>query len=92
MKFPNYLLNGYNRSMILIFFIEFVAYFNLAYFADDLIGWLLYAVCFWINGYYFWKYLCEKRKEYKLSYVFLSNVMFTFVIICKLLSLFTFNL
>lgn len=78
--------------MILIFFVEFISYFNFALRAEDIIGWFLYILCLWINGYYFWKFLYEKRKEYKLSYAFLSNIMFTFIIICRLMSLFASNL
>ena len=60
--------------------------------SEDILACILYTVCLWICGYYFWKFLCEKKKEFKLAYVFLSNIMFSFVMICKLFDVFISNL
>jgi hypothetical protein len=53
---------------------------------------ILYVICLWICGYYCWKFLNEEKKYHKLAYVFLSNIMFSFVIICKWLDLYVSNL
>ena len=53
---------------------------------------ILYVICLWICGYYFWKYLNEEKKYHKLAYVFLSNIMFCFVMFCRLMDLYLMNL
>jgi hypothetical protein len=78
--------------MSFVFMLEMVLFSYFGSAESDFTSCMLYTICLWICGYYFWKFLCEKKKEYKLAYVFLSNVMFSFVMICKLFSVFFSNL
>ena len=54
--------------------------------------WLLYIVCLWITGYYCWKYIFEPIESYRKVYVFMSNVILSFVLLCRLLDMFLNNL
>ena len=51
------------------------------YFSDNFTAWFLYIFCLWVTGYYCWKYIFEKIKSIRLVYVFLSNIIFSFVLI-----------
>lgn len=78
--------------MFLIFGVEFFTYAFFAYTSENFVAWFLYILCLWISGYYCWKYIFEKVKAYKLAYVFLSNIIFSFILVCKLFSLWLSNL
>lgn len=78
--------------MILIFMIQMVCFSYFGSLESDFTACFLYTFCLWVSAYYFWKYICESHKRTKLAYVFLSNIMFSFVIILKLLSSFIGNL
>ena len=78
--------------MYFIFFVEILFYFLMSLRSKELIEWLLYIVCLWVTGYYCWKYIFERIKAYRLAYVFLSNIIFSFILICKLLELWFSNL
>ena len=78
--------------MYLIFSIEILVYFYLALSSKEFMDWFMYIFCLWVTGYYCWKYIHERIKSYKIVYVFLSNIIFSFILICKLLSLWFSNL
>ena len=78
--------------MFTIFGIEFIIYAYFAYTANNFESWFLYNFCLWVSGYYCWKYINEKTKSYKLAYVFLSNILLSFILICKIFDIWYSNL
>ena len=78
--------------MTFIFLLEMILFSYFGNISVEPIECILYVICLWICGYYFWKYLNEKKKYHKLAYVFLSNIMFCFVMICRLLDFYLMNL
>lgn len=78
--------------MYLVFIVEILCYFYFALISSEVMEWLLYIVCLWITGYYCWKYIFEPIKSYRMVYVFMSNVIISFVLICRLLDIFLKNL
>jgi hypothetical protein len=78
--------------MTFIFLLEMILFSYFGNISVEPIECILYIICLWICGYYFWKYLNEKKKHYKLAYMFLSNIMFCFVMICRLLDSYFVNL
>ena len=73
--------------MPLIFILQASFYYLCALASSEIIECLLYDICLAASAYYFYQTFYEKRKAYKLAYVFLSNVIFTFIIICRYLDL-----
>lgn len=78
--------------MYFIFAMEIMLYFYFAITSREFLDWFMYIFCLWVTGYYCWKFIYERIKSYKLVYVFMSNVIFTFILICKLLSIWWSNL
>jgi hypothetical protein len=78
--------------MIFVFIFEMLLFSLFGSLSVEPMECILYVICLWICGYYCWKFLNEEKKYHKLAYVFLSNVMFSFVIICKCLDLYISNL
>jgi len=75
-----------------VFLFQMIIFSFFGYISQDFTSCMLYTICLWICGYYFWKFMCERKKEYKLAYLFLSNIMFSFVMICRLFDSFVSNL
>jgi len=71
--------------MPIIFILHGLFYYLCALASSEIIECLLYDICIAASAYYFFQFLYEKRKEYKLAYLFLSNVIFTFIILCRYL-------
>lgn len=78
--------------MIFVFIVEMLLFSLFGCLSVEPMECILYVICLWICGYYFWKYLNEKKKYYKLAYVFLSNIMFSFVMICRIMDFYLMNL
>lgn len=78
--------------MYLIFIVEILCHFYFANFSTEIIEWLLYVLCMWVTGYYCWKYIFEPIESYRKVYVFMSNVILSFVLLCRLLDIFLNNL
>ena len=74
--------------MIFVFICEMILFSFFGSISIEPIECILYIICLWICGYYFWRFLNEKKKYHKLAYVFLSNIMFCFVMICRLMDLY----
>lgn len=69
-----------------------LAFSFFAYTSEFGLSLLLYLICLWISGYYFWRYHIENRMSYKLAWLYLSNIMFSFIMICRLFDAFMNNL
>ena len=76
----------------MIFIIEMILFSYFGYISSEPIECILYVICLWICGYYCWKYFNESKRHYKLAWLFLSNIMFCFVMICRLLDFYLLNL
>ena len=74
--------------MIFVFICEMLLFSYFGSISIEYMECILYVICLWICGYYFWKYLNEEKKYHKLAYVFLSNIMFCFVMFCRLMDLY----
>ena len=73
--------------MPIIFILQGLFYYLCALASVEVMECLLYDICLAASAYYFYKTLFEDKKHYKLAYVFLSYVIFTFIIICRFLDL-----
>ncbi len=69
--------------MPIIFILQGLFYFLCALASVEFIECLLYDICLAASAYYFYKFIYEEKKNYKLAYVFLSNIIFTFIIFCR---------
>ena len=78
--------------MSFVFIFQMLIFSFLAYTSEFGLSLLLYLICLWICGYYFCRYHIENRKSYKLAWLYLSNIMFSFIMICKLFDAFMNNL
>lgn len=74
--------------MYLVFICEMILFSLFGSVSIEPMECILYVICLWICGWYFWKYLNEEKKYHKLAYVFLSNIMFCFVMFCRLMDLY----
>ena len=78
--------------MSFLFIFQMLVFSYFAYSSELGLSLFLYLICLWICGYYFWRYHIENRKSYKLAWLYLSNIMFSFIMICKLMDIYINNL